>query len=326
MECCCGMDLSEDEDRRKIELTRATTTEQHKSEVIGSRELKEGKEEIAGELPDHTHQMIYSICSILPHCPYAYIPEYPSDDVRWHAVTRSLIFPVVAYPSIWPYGFVCSPELLSLVKFHHSLQALPTTVIMNNYSSYEKFAFLVPSVQAAICLLFAAICSGSSDIIHYAEDALINVLRCDPQILYPYMNTVHNLVTGSNSGHEKRNPSSSSLVAPPTSESPHTPSLTPPHATAAIPGVALSLMCSQHTSPESSNQGVGDDSGFISGFQFGNHNVGGSKGNSSMYSRRRLRRSINVAHLNCIHRSYENMDNGVIAYYHANEDDFLSSY
>ncbi|CAG9530122.1 unnamed protein product [Cercopithifilaria johnstoni] len=207
---------------------------------------------------------------------------------------------------------------------------------MNNDQD-EKFAFLVPSVQAAICLLFAAVCSGSSRIIHYAEDALVNVLRCDPQILYPYMNTVHNLVTGSNGGHEKRNPSSSSLIAPPTSESPHTPSLTPPNApAAAIPEVSLSLGCSQRTSPESSNQGVGDDSGFISGFsspaailstsKFGNHNVGGSKGNSSAYSRRRLRRSINVAHLTCTHRSYENMDNGVIAYYHASEDDFLSSY
>lgn len=81
------------------------------------------------------------------------------------------------------------------------------------------------------------------------------------------MNTVHNLVTGSNSGHEKRNPSPSSLVAPPTSESPHTPSLTPPNASSAgVPEVSLSLACSQRTSPESSNQGVGDDSGFISGF------------------------------------------------------------
>ncbi|EFO14030.1 hypothetical protein LOAG_14495, partial [Loa loa] len=132
----------------------------------------------------------------------------------------------------------------------------------------EKFAFLVPSVQAAICLLFAAICSGSSHIIQYAEDALVYVLRCDPQILYPYMNTVHNLVTGSNNGHEKRNPSPSSLVAPPTSESPHTPSLTPPNTSTAttIPEVLSSLVCSQRTSPESSNQGVDDDSGFISGF------------------------------------------------------------
>ncbi|VDO14523.1 unnamed protein product [Brugia timori] len=136
---------------------------------------------------------------------------------------------------------------------------------------YEKFAFLVPSVQAAICLLFAAICSGSPNIVQYAEDALVNVLRCDPQILYPYMNTVHNLVTGSNSGHEKRNLSPNSLVAPPTSESPQSPSLTPPNApsivVAATPDVSLSsLACSQRTSPESSNQGVGDDSGFISGF------------------------------------------------------------
>uniref|UniRef100_A0A158Q7G6 Uncharacterized protein n=1 Tax=Elaeophora elaphi TaxID=1147741 RepID=A0A158Q7G6_9BILA len=215
-------------------------------------------------------------------------------------------------------------------------------------SDNEKFAFLVPSVQAAICLLFAAVCSGSPHIIQYTEDALVNVLRCDPkklqkfspllleQILYPYMNAVHNLVTGSNNGHEKRNPSPSSLVAPPTSESPHTPSLTPPNASAStIPEVSL-LVCSQRTSVESSNQGIGDDSGFISGFsspaailsasKFGNHNVGGSKGNSSTYSRRRLRRSINVAHLNCTHRSYENVDNGVIAYYHASEDDFLSSY
>uniref|UniRef100_A0A915PD73 Uncharacterized protein n=1 Tax=Setaria digitata TaxID=48799 RepID=A0A915PD73_9BILA len=201
----------------------------------------------------------------------------------------------------------------------------------------EKFAFLVPSVQAAICLLFAAICSGSADIIHHAEDALVNVLRCDPQILYPYMNTVHNIVTGSNSGHEKRKPSPSSLVAPPTSESPHTPSLTPPDtAMAALPEVALSLTCSQRISPESSNHGIGNDSGFISGFsspaavlstsKFGNHNIGNNKGNSATYSRRRLRRSINVAHLTCTRRSYENMDNGVIAYYHASEDDFLSSY
>ncbi|VDM92916.1 unnamed protein product [Onchocerca ochengi] len=203
------------------------------------------------------------------------------------------------------------------------------------YQFDEKFAFLVPSVQAAICLLFAAICSGSPDIVRYAEDALINVLRCDPQILYPYMNTVHNLVTGTNSGQEKRNPSPSSLVAPPTSESPHTPSLTPPNA--AVTEMALSLTCSQRISPGSSNQGVDDDSGFMSGFsspatvlsasKFGNNNnIGGSKGNSTTCSRRRLRRSINVAHLNCIHRSYENMDNGVIAYYHASEDDFLSSY
>ncbi|VBB31881.1 unnamed protein product [Acanthocheilonema viteae] len=202
---------------------------------------------------------------------------------------------------------------------------------------YEKFAFLVPSIQAAICLLFAAVYSGSPRIIQYTEDALVNVLRCDPQILYPYMNTVHNLVTGPNGGHEKRNPSSSSLIAPPTSESPHTPSLTPPNVSAsAIPEVSLSLGCSRRTSPESSNQGVGDDSGFISGFsspaailstsKFGNHNVGSGKGNSSTYSRRRLRRSINVAHLTCTHRTYENMDNGVIAYYHASEDDFLSSY
>lgn len=81
------------------------------------------------------------------------------------------------------------------------------------------------------------------------------------------MNTVHNLVTGSNGGYEKRNPSPSSLVAPPTSESPHTPSLTPPNATVpAIPDASLSFGFSQRTSPESSNQGIGDDSGFISGF------------------------------------------------------------
>ncbi|VDK81320.1 unnamed protein product [Litomosoides sigmodontis] len=202
-------------------------------------------------------------------------------------------------------------------------------------NSDEKFAFLVPSVQAAICLLFAAVCSGSARIIHCTEDALVNVLRCDPQILYPYMNTVHNLVTGSNS--EKRNPSPSSLVAPPTSESPHTPSLTPPNVpAAAMPEVSLSLGCSQRTSPESSNQDVGDDSGFISGFsspaailstsKFGNHSVRGSKGSSSTYSRRRFRRSSNATHLTCAHRSYENMDNGVIAYYHASEDDFLGSF
>lgn len=83
------------------------------------------------------------------------------------------------------------------------------------------------------------------------------------------MKTVQNLVTGSISDHEKRNSwSSGSLVAPPTSESPHTPSLTPPNIAAVevVPEVSISFAYSQRTSPENSNLCVGDDSGFISGF------------------------------------------------------------
>lgn len=44
----------------------------------------------------------------------------------------------------------------------------------------EKFAFFVPSVQAALCLLYAARESACNETIQIAEEATYNVLRCNP--------------------------------------------------------------------------------------------------------------------------------------------------
>ncbi|VDM97076.1 unnamed protein product [Thelazia callipaeda] len=205
----------------------------------------------------------------------------------------------------------------------------------------EKFASLVPSVQAAICLLYSANTSASADMVLYAEDAIMNTLRCDPQILYPYMNTVHILINNIKRCYEKRDLSPSKLIAPPTSESPRTPSVTPPNAEV-IPTVNTPhpIVHSQHPCIES-NQVIDDDSGFISGFsspaiflgttnitttasssKSGDQNVDGSAKKPSVCSRRRSKRSASLARLR---RSYEFLDNGVIAYYHPNEEDFLSS-
>lgn len=80
---------------------------------------------------------------------------------------------------------VIHTALLFLIKNEKKffyMQKLITKII-----SDEKFAFLVPSVQAAICLLFAAVCSGSARIIHCTENALVNVLRCDPVCSYFFL-------------------------------------------------------------------------------------------------------------------------------------------
>lgn len=189
----------------------------------------------------------------------------------------------------------------------------------------EKFAFLVPSMQAAICLLFAAAQSNSQSILSSAEHALFNVLRCDSKLLYGYMEAVEKIIKGSHGrGEEEKDTSPAALVAPPSSGTYRSPALTPPVVPAPLAAVPSSLM-SNYTSPEQHSR-ASDDSGFNSGFSspaaafdFKGH---GQYRDPCMAARRQAKR-ISQPRLATIHKNLEHSDSGVITTFYASEQDFL---
>ncbi|VDK26453.1 unnamed protein product, partial [Anisakis simplex] len=124
-------------------------------------------------------------------------------------------------------------------------------------------------MQAAICLLYSAVRTGSDDIIMSAEHALFHLLRCDPKLLYGWLQSVERIVDGINCGHnggsilmDAGDISPLFLEAPPSSGDYMSPATSPyPSTTKCLQNCIT--MTSNYTTPDHQSH---NDSGFNSGF------------------------------------------------------------
>uniref|UniRef100_A0A915C9I7 Cyclin N-terminal domain-containing protein n=1 Tax=Parascaris univalens TaxID=6257 RepID=A0A915C9I7_PARUN len=184
----------------------------------------------------------------------------------------------------------------------------------------EKFAFLVPSMQAAISLLFSAVRTGSDDVIGYAEHALFHVLRCDPKILYGYLGAVERVVDGYGGDIAGGDITPLMLTAPPSSGDYLSPAVSPYRSTAYLQNVS-----SAYTTPDHHSR-ASDDSGFNSGFSSPAAFLDvKTQGASQVLRRHHMRRGASRAAA-ANHRTFENFDNGMIVSFHPTEDEFLRNF
>lgn len=181
----------------------------------------------------------------------------------------------------------------------------------------EKFAFLVPSVQAAVCLLFAAVKSKIETLILTAEHAVFNILRCDPKIVYHYMEAVNRAVDGSYHQDTENDTSPGTLIAPPSSSTYMSPASTPLAIFPPLTAVTSSYVTPDHCSRAS------DDSGFNSGFSSPAAN--GELKNRSSSREEPPRRSRRCAS-RVGNKTMENRDNGLITSFYLSEQDFLQNF